>query len=105
MSFKFGFCFVNSLKSFRTNLAWNKEHSHAGGEYLTLVRNKQIHQILRAASLSSISSLWGRAMISVNMLGRSGGLATPCLADALLCHIIKAQGLAGWFSMTERHQV
>lgn len=30
----------NSLKSFRTNLIWNKEGSHAGGEYRILVRNK-----------------------------------------------------------------
>lgn len=30
----------NSLKSFRTNLVWNKEASHASGEYFILLRNK-----------------------------------------------------------------
>lgn len=30
----------NSLKSFRTNLVWNKEASHASGEYFILFRNK-----------------------------------------------------------------
>lgn len=65
----------NSLKSFRTNLIWNKEASHAGGEYLILVRNKTNKSRNESGFssprfLSSFSS-WAWAMCSINVQGRS----------------------------------
>lgn len=79
----------NSLKSFRTNLVWNKEDRYAGGEYLTLVRtkaNKSSNKTGFSSALSPIFSLRTWAMSSINDQGSSEkqDLSRRCMTKCLL---------------------
>lgn len=96
----------NSRKSFRTNLIWKKEGSHADGEYLTLVRkkaNKSSHESgFSWPRFLPIFSSWAWAMCSMNVQGRSDEQASLQQVRSEASRKTEAHWRERWLTTVER---